>query len=229
MGLFVAILARNEAGLDRHLRSVLASCESFADEVLVLDDQSTDDTGELCKGFGCTVQRRSPSVPPAWGNEAPARAELWELAHSHCRDARDWVLFADADMILHGDPRPLCGSRETNAWSFILYDVWSLEDQTYRSDGFWQGHAVPRPWLVAPKRVPNGWVADWNVRNIHCGHIAPNFPLLSGIAPPDEYYWLHLAYATDRLRAEKHKQYMSKRHLLTPFEVEHAESILAPA
>ncbi len=113
--LVAALLLKDEAGLDRFLRPVLAQLETLCDQIVVVDDGSTDDTVELCKGFGADVKVRDPSAPKAWGSEAAARAELWEFAVQHC-GPKDWLLFCDGDMVLCGDPRPLLASREVVAW-----------------------------------------------------------------------------------------------------------------
>lgn len=222
MRLFTAVLARNEA--DKHLRKVLGRCLEFSDDVLLLDDKSTDGTPDIAKEMGCIVRTREERLPEAWGNESSAREELWNFATEHATEPDDWVLYCDSDMILQGDPRPLCESEDVNTWNFILYDLWS--ETEYREDGFWQGHNVPRPWLVAPNRVPRGWVPGWNKRGLHTGHLPLNWPAYSANAPSLSYYYLHLAYSSLALRAEKHRRYLSKAHLLTPFEKAHAESIL---
>src|SRR5207302_1681197 len=80
----------------------------------------------------------------SWGNESPARAELWERGAKLAKDG--WLLICDADMLLQGDPRPLVASWECNAWAFALVDLWDSE-RTFRIDGPWAGGpAQPRPW-----------------------------------------------------------------------------------
>jgi hypothetical protein len=157
-----------------------------------------------------------------WGAESPARAELWDWA---AREAGDgWVLIADADMLLHGDPRPLTLTRQYNAWSFILYDLWDSET-TYRADGFWQGHLHPRPWMFHPKTLQSD-PPIWGDRGIHAGHCPHNAKIVAGIAHPDLYYFKHLSYVSREARILKHNQYLGKANLLSEFERAHAESIL---
>lgn len=224
MRLYSAILTRNEAGLDRYLRRVLTRCAEFSDAVLVLDDNSTDDTAEIARQHGALVRTRQGDVP-AWGAESSARQELWAFACEHATEPDDWVLVCDSDMLFEGAPRELIQSEAVNAWSVILYDAWS--ETAYREDGFWQGHLHPRPWLYAPNRVPPGWVPEWNARGLHTGHAPENFPYSIGIAPLDRWFYIHLAYSTPYLRRIKHQQYMSKAHLLSEFEIAHANSILS--
>lgn len=221
--LFSALLARNEAAPDRYLRRVLARCLECSDAVLVLDDHSTDQTPIIARAMGCVVRTRESTVA-AWGAESSARAELWSLACEYATEPDDWVLICDSDMVLHGDPQPLCDSTEVNAWAWPLYDLWDSET-TYREDGFWQGHLHPRVWMLAPNRVPDGWVADWGDRGIHAGHFPPNLPLIAGMAPIN-LYWLHYSWLKADDRARKSAQYASVSHQLSDFERAHAASIL---
>ena len=215
--LVTAILARNEA--DRYLPRVLARCQEFSDDILVLDDGSTDDTVAVAQAAGCIVKQRVQSG--AWGNEAPARAELWERGAKLAKDG--WLLIADADQVLHGDPRPLCETWEANAWAFVLLDLW--EDTHYRVHGYWQAHRNPRVWMVKPSTFGPDFHPQWPARGMHPGHIPMNAPLACGIAPPEQYYWLHLAYSTPEQRRAKLEQYLSVADQLTSQELAHARSI----
>lgn len=225
--LFTVVLARNEAGADRHLGKVIARGREFSDQVLVLDDRSTDRTAEIALNLGAIVRVRKEHAPEAWGNEAAARKELWEFGLEQATGPNDWLLVCDADMLLHGDPRELCQTKALNTWSFILYDLWSSTE--YRSDEFWRGHHFARPWLFAPRRVPDRWRPQWGVRGVHTGHCPSNWWEVeqTGIAPIDQYYWKHLAYVSPEARQRKHAQYMNLSHQLSEFERAHAESIIA--
>jgi glycosyltransferase involved in cell wall biosynthesis len=94
------VLARNEA--DKFLKPVLTRLLAVCDSVLLLDDNSTDDTYAIAKEMGCSVKKRTK--PPMWGEEASARQELWEWGVSRRKD-NDWLLICDADQELVGDPQ----------------------------------------------------------------------------------------------------------------------------
>src|SRR5690606_37375852 len=66
----VASLVRNEA--DRFWRSALEAWKTFADEIVVLDADSEDDTPEIALDAGAYVV--GTSGPRAWGSEAAKRA-----------------------------------------------------------------------------------------------------------------------------------------------------------
>lgn len=223
MKLVTAILARNEASEDRYLRRVLARCAEFSDEIVLLDDASTDDTATLAESFGARVTVRSG--PNAWGEEAPARAELWRLAAEAAGDG--WVLICDADMLLVGDPRPLMQSWEAAAWAWPLADLWDSET-TFRVDGPWgMGPVTPRPWLFRPSAARKGFVAQWNMRGVHCGHAPANWPEAGPFCvAPSDTYWLHLGWAKPEHRACKAAQYATVQDQLSPFERAHAATIL---
>lgn len=81
-GLSVAIIARNEAHrIARCLQSV-----SFADQIVVLDSGSTDDTVAIARGLGADVE-----VTPDWPGFGPQK----NRALARCRYR--WVLSIDAD------------------------------------------------------------------------------------------------------------------------------------
>jgi glycosyltransferase involved in cell wall biosynthesis len=189
-----------------------------------LDDRSTDHTVAKCRKHGAEVRIRKELDARMWGNEASARKELWDFALEYATEPDDWVLIADADMELHGDPRPLMQTELLNAWAWPLFDVWDSE-QTYRSDNFWQGHLHPRLWMVKPNSQSLGFKPLFGQRGLHSGHLPGNIECLAGVAPPD-VYWLHWGWMKEDHRKAKYQAYLGNSHLLSASERAHAASII---
>jgi glycosyltransferase involved in cell wall biosynthesis len=82
MTLSVIVLTRNE---EKHIRDCIASIRDFADEVLVLDDFSTNRVPEIARELGARVEQRKLDNFPNQRNHAI------DLAHG------DWIFFIDAD------------------------------------------------------------------------------------------------------------------------------------
>lgn len=91
----VIIITHNEsANIDRCLRSV-----SWADEIVVVDSESTDDTVQRCKGHGARVVTRSFN---GFGEQKNAALDLAECA---------WVFSIDADEVVSEDlARAICSA-----------------------------------------------------------------------------------------------------------------------
>lgn len=80
--LSVVIITKNEAG---RIRECLGSVASWAEEIIVLDDDSTDDTVSIAKSFTDKVFRRAMDI------EGKHRNYAYSLA------SQPWILSLDAD------------------------------------------------------------------------------------------------------------------------------------
>lgn len=211
-----ALLARNEAGPDRYLERVLKNAFQFCDEVVVLDDHSTDATAGVCRDAGAIVHERTEGDDGGWwggdGSESPARAALWRLAAT-AAGPNGWVLTFDADMELLGlrpaDFKRLLTASTVNSWAWVLYDLWDSPD-THRVDSFWVGWRTPRVWLARAQPAPD-FVPEWGDRAIHCGHLPANYPVHAGLAP-NGTAWGHLGYIVAQQRVDKQRKYLYHSH-----------------
>ena len=231
MKLAILSIIRNES--HRYLADLLNSWSQFADEIIAIDDHSSDATQSLLMGARATW-RPSGITGPMWGSEAVKREELWNLG---MQSDADWFIFLDADMIPARDPRPLMEmhdedgkkypqSEHNYGIAFPLYDLWNLNPTLYRCDNFWQAHKNPRLWAV-PKPKPE-FRATWSNRGIHCGHLPQNLELGGILTAPDDYAILHYGYAHELDRIDKYKAYTSQAYQLSDHELEHARSIVDP-
>lgn len=222
MNLTLASMVKDELG--RFLRPVFHIWQEFSDEIVILDDASTDGSKEFLASSGAHVFDANLQ-DSAWGKETPARKKLFDLAWAHTR-VGDYILFLDADMIPSKNPRLLMDSK-ADGILFRLYDLWD-EHLRYRSDHFWRGHLTPRLWMVRkkPGRLED---FEWGTRGIHSGHLPVNFACDSYAYAPKDFSFLHYAYSHEDLRQEKYVSYASVAHLLTDFERAHAASILDPS
>ena len=78
----VLILTRNE---EQNIKDCIESCQPFADEVIVIDDGSEDNTVSIAESLGAKVVNRSMNGD--WGAQ---QTFAIEQACSH------WIFFIDA-------------------------------------------------------------------------------------------------------------------------------------
>ena len=177
--LVVASLVRNEA--HKYFASCMREWEKFADRILVLDDDSDDDTRAIALDCPIAIVETRGGRKRAWGAESRARSDLWDFALSETR-GDDVILFLDADMVPARNPRDLIHAH-ADTYFFTLYDLWSARE--YRSDFWWRGHINPRAWMI--RRPSDDFVANWTDAGIHCGHLAPNYVPENSIIAPSEW------------------------------------------
>ena len=79
----VIILAKNE---EKFIGACLDSVKSFADEIVVIDDLSTDNTAEICRQRGARVIQRA--LNGDWGTQQTFAVN---------QAAYDWIFLIDAD------------------------------------------------------------------------------------------------------------------------------------
>lgn len=164
--LTVGMLVRNESG--RYLERVLRQIIQYADEVVILDDGSTDNTVQICREVLANVAHLiQENNTCGFNNEVELRKTLWNLAVS---TQPDWIMILDADEIFEAkavqEIRELVKADSVDAVYFRLYDMWS--ENSYRDDGYWIAHTVYRPFLV---RYYPGVRYEWQEQPLHCGRL----------------------------------------------------------
>jgi len=156
--LSIVVLTHNE---ERHLRDCLASVRDLADELLVLDDHSTDRTLDIAREMGARIEHRALDSFPMQRNAAI------ELARG------DWLFFIDADE----RATPALGAEIRDA---IRNSQFAIQNSKFDTDaqpskienrkseivGFW----VPRRNIILGKEIRHtGWSPDYQPRVLRKG------------------------------------------------------------
>ena len=153
----VVVPARDEAAVLPHsLPSLLAQDYPGRAEVFLVDDSSSDGTGELARSLaarhgGLPLTVSSPGEPPAgW------TGKLWAVRHGIAlaqTRAPTYLLLTDADIAHHpGSLRELVVAAETGG-----FDLVSLMARL-RVDSFWERLVVPAFVYFFAQLYPFRWV-----------------------------------------------------------------------
>ena len=193
MAVRIATIVKDEA--HRYWESALNAWATFADDIVVFDDDSTDETKQIAEDAGCDVFTLLDHTD-MWGNETPHRAALFTYAMGKS-DPGDIVFWLDADMVPARDPRKFFDV-SVDGYAFNLYDLWGKDTTRlrYRSDDWWRGHDHARVWAL---RVPDGFKSTdykWGGRGIHSGHIPASYFTqdFKSMALPKDMGLLHYGY-----------------------------------
>jgi len=132
MKLVCGITAKNESWIIHKTLSILTT---YCDKIIILDDNSSDNTVEICKSFSnVKVYNRKPRKEIYMREEAKG---LYELFNYVCEENPDYILMLDADEI----PTPSFLTfiknmdKNINAWSVRFINLFK-DDKHYRKDNF---------------------------------------------------------------------------------------------
>jgi glycosyltransferase involved in cell wall biosynthesis len=163
--LSVILITRNE---EANLEDCLASLESIAQQVVVVDTNSSDRTLEIAKKHGATI-----SQPLDWPGFGPQKNRALDLATG------EWVLSLDADerltpalrseilTAIHHNAHVNCFAIPRLSWycgRFIRHSGWSPD---YVDRLFRRGTARFSDDLVHERLIPNGPVAKLENPMLH--------------------------------------------------------------
>lgn len=193
------MLAKNESG--RWIEKVLEQMKIICDDIVVLDDCSTDETPDICKMYGADV---FPSIQSYWStDELKQRKFLWELA-THVARFGDWILCLDADETFD-NPKDVpiyvlqAEKYNCNGLSFKLFDMWN--ETHYRDDKFWCAHKGEWPFLVKYENKDY----FWKQTPLHCGRFPMNAGCNIASCPVRIQHW---GWSRPEDRQEKYERYM---------------------
>lgn len=223
MRIITTMVVKNEA--DRYLNACLVWAKTFSDVITVYDDQSTDDTVDVCIARGALAAVRPDGVPSFLEHEGRFREEGWRWMERAAEpEEGDWIFSLDADELLvdpRGELRGILDdiqaaasfSADTIAYSIpeIFAEAGNLLYR--RVDGYWGSISGAR--LTAWK--PGAKFAD---RRMASGSLPVGGPQF--LSPSASL--LHLGYLGALDKRAKHDRYVS----LPGHSSEHVRSILAP-
>ena len=203
MKIIGGLLCRNEE--HRWLTKYLQQMETLCDELVVLDDKSTDKSADLCYMYGAKVHASPEFLFDS--NESMLRNRLWNLCANSAKD-RDWIVILDADELL-SDPiflkSMLISSENINYLGLHLYDMWS--ETHYRSDNLWNAH---QRWWMMCARINKNHAYTFNENKLHCGRwpneILKECAIEMHVTPGTCIK--HMGWSTAEDRQRKYERYM---------------------
>src|SRR4051794_24865285 len=119
LDLTIAIPVKNEA---KNLPGCLEAIgKNFAERIVVIDSQSTDNTREIASGYGACV------IDFVWDGQFPKKRN-WFL-RNHCPKTK-WILFLDADEFLTDDFKKEVRekiARDDKAGYWLKYSIYFMD------------------------------------------------------------------------------------------------------
>lgn len=238
MKIHVLSVAKNEAS--RYWRSALEAWLTFADDVLFIDDGSTDSTPEIAAEYEDVIEIETNfEADSLWGNEAPYRQALFEFGWANAEPG-DILFWLDADMSPMRSPVEFFEQEEFERFAFFLFDLWATDEThmvaqygrqrfDYRDEPpFWRAHESPRTWAVRVTEEPVDKFEWDHKRGIHSGHLPGQYfdRERKVCVVPKSHAILHFGYLDPADQQEKHEKYMEVEDQLQGAELEHAQSIV---
>lgn len=203
MNIIGGLLVRNEA--QRWLERFLDSYSVLCDKIIVIDDNSTDKTREICNYYTDYIYTTEENLFVK--DESILRAHLWKLCCNQCEND-DWIAIWDADDIIEIEEANLLKGIinklpvEIGLFGLKKYDMWS--ETHYRSDNLWNAHTKYIPFLG---RYKHNIEYSFRKTPLHCG----SFPLEiinNQCAFVDKIKVKHMGWSRESDRLKKYKWYM---------------------
>lgn len=209
MKLVAALVVKNE--IDRYLVECIGHLRQFADRIVVLNDGSTDQTGEFLDGNAddvLTVHHVDPEDGFFSGHEGRKRQHLLDLTMN---ELPDWVLNIDADEFVT-DPEALraymAGPRQVG--TLAMEEIWEVEDDhlSIRMDGGWRPHPVPCFW-AARLHGQRGRALRIADKALACGREPEVVRRYFQRSRPTGSSILHFGWANESARQSRYDRYVT--------------------
>lgn len=195
--LYAVIRAKNA---ENSIGDTLDSCSNFCDGILVLDDNSTDRTQDIC--------RRHPRITQVLDGETgfDERRDRNRLLRTAAAAGADWVISVDADEVLEPNFTREVAEKLMNpanphvkAYGF-KWNTFFLGRSHFRTDGIF-GHMFG---LRMYKVEPGQEIVAGTSEGLHCGNI-PMFPAFN--CRYTNWRILHYGYDSEARCEEKFERY----------------------
>jgi len=201
------MVMRNEA--DRYLQASLWQLSKFCDEVIVVDDQSDDDSVKIAKDLGCKVIVRPDEVLSFLQDETYFRSYAWWAMSQELKlSNKDWIIALDADEYIYGGTGVILDAKDYNSISVPIREVWDWD------------------WYLAKIRVDGFWDSNSHNRIVryNSSYRFENSGSGNGSVPTGQYKTkfldkdntglgiLHFGYATQEDRQAKYERYTSMKN-----------------
>lgn len=214
------MVVRNEAG--RYLKACLDHLSRYVDEMVILDDASTDATYEICAGYAKVKVLERNEHPLFWENEFALRQKLWEMTKA---TRPEWVLAIDADeifedRIIYERHQLLTGK---HYWvAFRLFEFWGSLTY-YRVDKMWNPYN--RFGIYIFRYIP-GFRYRWHPQPLHCGRVPCNLLHFDGLY--SDIRLRHYGWANPCEHRSKYRLYTERDPQGKYSPLSHYQSILDP-
>lgn len=188
---------KNEA---RWINRVIASIQPVCDQILVLDDHSTDGTPDICRRLSCIVfDSEFDGIHEARDKDF-LLARVWEVATEG-----DWCLMIDGDEMLHpldhDAVKAAVNSAMAPSYSLPIVYLWDREDQQ-RVDGRYSSSWRPSLFRLTHRGLKFQRTEFGG--NFHCTSV-PEELISCAAAIPARL--LHLGYLHREDRVRKYEWY----------------------
>lgn len=198
--IFGALRVKNES---RWIRRVVLGMREVCDEIIVLDDNSSDETPDICQEEGCKVIRKYTDDLNETQDKNDLLRNVWESGAS----IGDYVLLLDGDEILNpSDANYLIRATQSggDCFSFPIVYLWDREDQV-RVDRWYSTFHRPSLFRLTSRGLTFRGTGYGG--NFHCGSVPQQ---LMGSYQKIGVRVLHLGYLHQEDRIRKYHWYNSQ-------------------
>lgn len=200
------MIVKNEE--NRYLSKMLQQSLPAIDEVLIIDDASTDRTAEMCEKSIKRYNKKGEVIKlkeSLFHKEYELRKMQWNLS-LECKPK--WIIILDADEVLEERAAYtipfLVGLDSADLITFRIFDMW--DEKHYRDDELWSIHNRNIPRLVRVEGVKPA--TNWINANQHCGGFPPGFLESCKHRMDSNLKIQHMGWSSEEDRKVKYERYM---------------------